>query len=404
MLLHLLPNDHKFIDYVVEYFEAAKPGQNRFTVWGEKSDELIQNADRLTWIPARDASQEAVLHHPYSGIVTHGLDLRRALFLNQLDRSIPVAWLVFGQEYYSIIRGVRDSLYEPQTSALNKSLAWKRAPLRYVLKQSLLPFRGSRCHDLVSQWMNGHASQEQVFQKAFERADFVGCPFIEEFEYIQSKFQLTSEPVDFCYYNLEDTASGCLQETVYGNNVLVGNSSSLSNNHLEVLSFLANHREHFGQVSVPLGYGQADYRTAIVSQGQSKLGKQFDPWTEFIDRSEFVNRALKCKVAIMNHRRQQGVGTVLTLLWIGSKLFLNPESTIYSFLKRFGVSVYSVQDLLENKLESPFEELSADAMENNRTLLRQHFNKERVVEYTTRLVDRLDQLASKNELAEMVPS
>ena len=402
MLLHLLYNDHKFIDYIVEYFEAANPGQNVFTAWGKQLNAGSENADKVTLVNKNDFSQEPVLRKEYTGIVAHGLDAERALFLQQVDPKIPVAWLIFGQEYYSIIRGVRNSLLEKDTKLLNNHLEWKKWPLRHLLKKSFSKFRGSQCHDLLCRMTRGYPSNDRVVRAAIERADFVGCPYVEEFEYIQSKFNLTGKSIDFCYYNLEDTATGCLDETITGDNVLVGNSSSVTNNHLEVIDVLARHRSEFEKVSIPLGYGEANYREAIVSAGRERLGNQFDPWTEFIDRSEYVRRALKCKVAIMNHRRQQGVGTILTLLWIGSKLFLNPQSTVYTFLKRFGVTVYSVQDLIDNRLDSPFERLTAEEMENNRALLRQQFNKEKIIENTYRLVESVYRQSNKSNFSETV--
>ncbi|MBK7480393.1 MAG: hypothetical protein IPI69_12210 [Bacteroidales bacterium] len=86
-----------------------------------------------------------------------------------------------------------------------------------------------------------------------------------------------------------------------------------------------------------------------------------------------------CGIAIMNHYRQQAVGNILMMIWLGSKVYLSPLSTLYTYLKRIGIKVFSIeQDLVSDNPEALIN-LSVEDANRNRIILREEFSEKAVV-------------------------
>ena len=61
-------------------------------------------------------------------------------------------------------------------------------------------------------------------------------------------FKFSFYPIEFLYNNEIDTSNS-------GNNILIGNSRSYANNHLEIFSILSKFNIANRKVIVPLSYG-----------------------------------------------------------------------------------------------------------------------------------------------------
>jgi hypothetical protein len=119
------------------------------------------------------------------------------------------------------------------------------------------------------------------------------------------------------------------------------------------------------------------------------LGKQFEPLTDFLPLKEYESKVANCKIAILNHRRQQGLGTAMLLLWQGAKLFLSQDSTVFDYFKRIGVSVFSIEHDLYEGSTGCLTELSEDEIIRNRKILREEFSKNSVMAQAERFAQKL---------------
>jgi len=114
--------------------------------------------------------------------------------------------------------------------------------------------------------------------------------------------------------------------------VLVGNSATPTNRHLEVLELLARYEPGEVEVFVPLGYGDSIYAQQVAAQGSMLLGERFHPLIQQLQPSEFTSLANQMDVAVFNHDRQQGLGTILLMAALGKKVFLPRENSAWSLL------------------------------------------------------------------------
>jgi hypothetical protein len=128
--------------------------------------------------------------------------------------------------------------------------------------------------------------------------------------------------------------------------VMIGNSGDPTNRHFEIIEMLSVFRNEDMKVFCPMAYGGSqEYRELVNRKGISTFGDNFIPWLEMKGKQEYAEQLAGIDVAIMNHKRQQGLGNILALLYLGKKVFIRKEVSSYSFLMRNNCNIYAVESL-----------------------------------------------------------
>lgn len=137
-----------------------------------------------------------------------------------------------------------------------------------------------------------------------------------------------------------------------GDNILVGNSASLSNNHLYALSYLNKLTINKGIVYVPLSYGGfTEYKNDIEQKYVSAFGdERVSILKQRLPRDEYFNIIHSCSVMIMSAWRQESLGNIMEGLRNGVKVFLSRKSPVYFTLKEKGFKVFALEDIKEGSL------------------------------------------------------
>jgi len=156
---------------------------------------------------------------------------------------------------------------------------------------------------------------------------------------------------------------------VSGYNILLGNSASASNNHLDAIDYLSRCNLEGHKVIVPLTYGNVKYRDTVIQYGREKLGHHFEPMTKHLDLDEFQKVMNSCGFVIMNQLRQQALGTILLLISKGARIFMN-DTVAYQCYKKWGLSVERFTDDLK------FDHLKdANVVNNDQRILKEHLGR-----------------------------
>jgi len=130
--------------------------------------------------------------------------------------------------------------------------------------------------------------------------------------------------------------------------VMIGNSGDPTNNHDEMLDILAPYRNEKMKVVCPLAYGgTVEYKQKLISRGISLFGDKFVPWLEMKEKQVYAEALATVDIALMNHKRQQGLGNILALMYLGKKVFLRTTTTSYSFLMRNNCTVFGLETIKE---------------------------------------------------------
>jgi hypothetical protein len=372
-ILHLIHADTKFSDYVVDYFEAIHPKQNRYVVIEPNSGKLdfseTQYADFLEIIP-EDQTQFFKLigsWSEYKAVVTYALSPFRAKLIKDIPKEIKVGWVMFGYEFYNHFPEIKHKIY------LDRSKIFLPQDLKSKIVNSV-------AYKKVCNFIGKKHIANQL-EQGLKRVDVFATLIEEEAKLVKETLGLTYEWSEFTFYNISGFLGDTDQSvTCEGSNILLGNSSSLTNNHLEILQFLSKQPIGARKIITPLSYGNEDYCEKIIEYGKELLPNNFKPLTTFLSKYEYNTILLSCNIAIMNHMRQQALGNIISLLWFGTKVFLNEENPVYQYLKRINIIVFSIKKDLYIDFNKSLNPLTKEEVEYNRSIIIVNFSKKAVLE------------------------
>lgn len=164
-----------------------------------------------------------------------------------------------------------------------------------------------------------------------------------------------------------------LKETHAGFNILVGNSADPSNNHVEILHKIKNSICYSFKIFVPLSYGPVEYACQVEEVGFSLFGDDFQSLRNFMPFEDYLKILAKVDIAIFNHKRQQGMGNIISLLGMGKTVAIRSDVSTWSMLKDMGI-------ILRDTLGQDFSPLPIDVLNNNKKIISDRFSRERLVQ------------------------
>lgn len=147
-------------------------------------------------------------------------------------------------------------------------------------------------------------------------------------------------------------------------NILLGNSATFTNNHIDIIELFKDLKIQNRKIIVPLSYGEKKYSEFI----KSMVDDRYQILENFLLLSEYEKLISSCSYAISGAIRQQSMGNINMCLLRGIKVFLYSDSLIYKQLKIDGYKIFSIdEDLNEQELSTP---LSYDEMIHNQNVFR----------------------------------
>lgn len=267
-------------------------------------------------------------------IVLHSLRQKDCLFLLKNQLSIPVIWFFWGGEFFNDGKFYNTFLLK-KTSLIRRKLFFQLGFVKGV-RQIIKEFMP---------WLIDLTRANSCKLATLKKIDFVVTVVPGDYCLLKTKYSLYSKHFHLNYGN--PLVESDLLNNVNGRNILLGNSSSYTNNHFDAIDDLARIDLQDRKVIIPLSYGDnllADY---IADYALSKLGEdRVIILKEFMSFSDYNDLLLSCDVVIMNHMRQQAVGNMVQSLLNGSHLYLRSESTVYQYLKDCGFQISEFNDVI----------------------------------------------------------
>ncbi len=361
-ILHLCL-DEKFINFARKVYEAAYPDQNEWHVYRPKDGPLKHvhpSGDVRPVSPdwlASSVAKQAV--NAADVVVIHYLD---QAFVPLLQATSPkfAVWHSWGEDLYPLLRARMPSLYLPTTTRLMRRLRARQAlnpgQLAGKLKKRFAAAR------------NGDSGIRAALQKLDVASMTPGefDTFQRCWPGLKTRFQY------FHYYSVEDSFLPG-PDRMTGRDILLGNSASGSNNHMEALEMLGELDLTDRRVFCPLSYGDASYARAVTSYGKKKLGDNFYPMTNFLALADYYAMIESCGFVFLNHVRQQAVGTIGAALYKGASVFLRPENPALTYFRETGATLFEVEEFDLSKV------LGEEVVTHNRNCLIDRYTFDRVV-------------------------
>lgn len=163
-----------------------------------------------------------------------------------------------------------------------------------------------------------------------------------------------------------------LRERTESMDIVVGNSGSFTNNHLEAFNILKKLHIKDRKIIVPLSYGDPYYTKSILKKGHQYFGKSFLPLIKFMLLSDYQKVLSSCSFAVYAVERQQATCNICLALWDGKKVFLSENTLVYIYLKKLGIKLFSIQSELNEKEINT--RLDYKDIVNNRKIVAQNFS------------------------------
>lgn len=371
MILHLITDD-KFADYAINQFSLIDPS-SQFVFVKYSEDEKIQNikhVDKIIQVTFQSEKYEDLIKglENYSAIVVHGLfyPWQEKIILS-LPANVKIAWVCWGGEIYG-----RKQLLPHFLSKKTKQIYWQKQFRRFLKSKRLLG--------------NDYFADISTFQ----RINYCLSDMQEEFQYVKEFTHSKMQYFWYNYYSIEETLADLQYKKINGNNILIGNSCTLENNHLDAFKFLNELNIHNRKIIVPLSYGSGWLQKIVLRKGRKLFGTLFTPLVTFMDRDEYNQLIGTCSIMIMPHLRPQAQGNIITGLWLGAKIYLSKNSLTYTYFKRIGILVFSIEDDLKPDNKEVLTALQDDVIEHNRTIMLREYGKENMMLRIQEIVTELN--------------
>jgi hypothetical protein len=157
-----------------------------------------------------------------------------------------------------------------------------------------------------------------------------------------------------------------------GKAVLVGHSADPTNCHAEIFRRIAEQGLGEREVICPLSYGGQQSAKEVVALGRRLFGVRFRPLLEMLPLPEYRRLLASVGIAIFGHRRQQGMGNIISLLAMGKTVMLRRDIESFPFLTGLGVALRTMDQF-------SLEALPREASASNRQIVLGYFTQDRLL-------------------------
>ena len=369
-ILHIVTNE-QFTDYAIRQFSAPEMCSEFVLIPTNHDYEKVKLIDQCTIIERNSPDFEALLNRlgQYSGIVLHGMfwGTWQAPLLKRIPNHVKITWVFMGGDLYSR-QEEKEKFFAPITHVLNRLHKRKKA----------LP--------LDTSW--------EIPLELYKRVDYCITSVDDEYDYACQYTQSSFPRVWYSYYSIEETVGTSLMDCrVDGNNIWIGNSAAIKNNHMDILWHLLKSRVlkkwDGNKVIMPLSYGEPWIRNLAKKVGKWLFGKKLQVLEQYIPRDEYNALMLSCSTMIIGYWEPAANGNIMTALWLGMRVYLSEKSMALAYYRRFGCVIFSIERDLNRNNPDCFSRLSDEEWHQNRKALTKEYGKQRTDQAVVDLVHLL---------------
>lgn len=366
MILHLF-SDEKVVDRCVNLFNEALPGRNLFVVFAKGELKYTHRADNMIIYHQGDILSQSYFDN-IDSVIIHYLTAEKIDFIHDFGlRQSKIYWAVWGADMYNNILAKKGYkiFYEPLYYSI-----FKGSLFGYIEKKAFDILRIERPY--VKQMRN------------FIKDDVTYLITSSEEHDIQSRYLKESKaknilPTTFSlYYTIDDILNPSIKDSfITGNNIWIGNSASVTNNHNYAFGYLEKLNISNRNIITPLSYGgNKKYQQHVIRCGKVLGGENFVPLLDFMPLDEYNKMLIQSSVFIFGNWRQEAVGNVTVALYLGAKVFLSRKNPLLEHYIKAGYAVYCLEEIDQSSIDMP---LTIEQRNNNRKLIINSMSREATI-------------------------
>jgi hypothetical protein len=325
-ILHIAENS-TFLQSTIELFEKYLPGMNVFLVdldfiIHKKFDYSQYNCVHLVSFKSNmyeSFIEDAV--NKWKVVILHNIGTQsKRLIINRLHLIVPLHGIIWGWEIYDSVK-LEKLIFLPVTRQ-------KFKPTALSLKQKLLFFRKN--------------IETNNYHTELEKLTSYSVVLDNEIVFLNKFYGYTKKTLKFNYPFFNNDIVFSL---VKGKSVLLGNSATPENNHLDLIPYLKNCINHIDKIVIPLSYGDKNYGNQIEKIYTDEFENKIQVLRDFISLESYSKLLDECGFLVMGHIRQQALGNIYMGIYRGAKVFLHRKSFAYLDLKNKGFIVYDLESI-----------------------------------------------------------
>ena len=329
--LHLF-SDKKFIPWVKQTFQISH-WHSHFIIINVKSKNSQVVIDDDTIEVSGDAFGQKIILEKLKDVdiaFHYFLDNIKANIVFQDDSNTLHCWCFYGAEIYQQTSKFRKELYGPVT----QKLLWTfpEIKFRYDLRKYFyfLQLKTPPITSLLRAIPKIHNILWYVEEEMNRIKERIPLPAWKFFQF-------------FSFPDIIPTGTGSTNKQ--NKKILVGNSATIENNHADVLEAIKECSNDQHSYSLPLTYGQFPrYKARIKTLFKKALGERVKFVEDHMALQEYYLFLLRHPTAVFLHYRQQGLGNILYLLYVGTKVYLSRKNVVTEWLTRNQIKVYIFEE------------------------------------------------------------
>lgn len=373
--------DAKFIKDARRVYEAALPRAHTYVYMPKEGATsctledvlVVERKDRNAFVESEEMKNATYvcLHWVTAD------QIRIANALGSYGRIIPFIW---GDDIYSNFKQLRRRLWMRET---------KRVLSQIRRKDLMDAFPSPRnvycCLRRRMLFLN-----DRLYRKFWERMKYCIPVIPQDAELLKQVSTGNFSVLEQNYGSVEMVLGGLFPNfRIEGDDILLGNSATHTNNHLDVLKVLADADLQGVRVYTPLSYAdRPPYADIVEEYGSSVLGDSFVSMRGFIDRERYYKILSSCRYVIFPHHRQQAGAVLWSIIYAGATVFLFKDNPFWNFYTDLGIKLAPLEEFLKNPDLQSFR-ISDEEAARNRILIAQHFSTELVVERARVMFERI---------------
>jgi len=376
-ILHLAL-DEKFIDMAYAQFERAFLGGNSWLIVTNNND--MRYVKSPVDICRGKQIADRVMRSGSNAVVFHSLSASFLTVLDNIPANVKVAWIGWGYDYYSrmLMQAFPQGLLLPKTINLKQD----------ELKSNLLQLK--RIYGFGRRAVSRLLGYSKKFDaKSLDKVDYFLPVIDEEYELARSlNHGFNAKYLPWNYGTVEDDWGGVTDFEKMGDDLLVGNSASYENNHVDLFEYIA---EHYvlgkRKAVVPLSYGSDAYRAKVLDAGKYYLGDNFMPLLDFMDKQSYNDLLGRCGYVFMGHLRQQALGNICIMMLKGARIHLHSQNPLFRWFSKRGAVVNTWDD--SGELKPRLTPLTVEQKLLNQSIIMSNWGRDVQDKKTKALVDVL---------------
>jgi hypothetical protein len=217
--------------------------------------------------------------------------------------------------------------------------------------------------------------QDKLKSDALSRIDYLFHWNELDYQWIKKRYPGFKAEFKYHYYGAgldSEFPISSIQNKSYCS-IWLGNSSTLSNNHLDALKLLSRFKNENILIYCPMSYGEAldsIYTKTIIDYGTQLFKEKFVPITDFIPREQYYKLFQNIDLVVMFHNRTQAASNFFAFLSAGKKVYFKKQSTLFQLCSANETVIFDVQLLNEMPFNEIVKQLTDNEIKSNIEILR----------------------------------